>query len=81
MLRIFIVSSILGYALVSGRPEGARARRGAICDDNGFDILSDLGGTPSSPPSPFEVTFLNIPDAGYMPGQTYNSKCTVCLGS
>ena len=73
------MSSILGYVLVSGRPEGARARREAVCDDNGFDILSDLGGTPSSLPIPIDVTFLDIPNAGYMPGKTYNSKCTICI--
>ena len=75
MLRILIVSSILGYVLVNGRPEGARARRGAVCDDNGFDILSDLGGTPSSSPIPIEIILNDIPDTGYIPGQDYNSKC------
>ena len=75
MLRIFIVSSILGYVLVSGRPQGARARRGAVCDDNGFDILSNLGGTPSSLPIPIDVTFLNVPESGYVPGRSYNSEC------
>ena len=74
MFRILIVSSILGYVVVNGRPDGGRARRGAVCDDNGFDILSDLGGTPSSSPIPYDVTFLDIPDTGYIPGQTYNSK-------
>ena len=75
MLRILIVSSILGYVLVNGRREGARARRGAVCDDNGFDILSDLGGTPSTSPIPIDVILNDISDTGYIPGQSYNSKC------
>jgi len=66
------VSSILGYMLVNGRPEGAPA---AACE-GGTDIVpGHVLFTPSTITIPYSVNLSNIPSTGYIPRQTYKSKC------
>ena len=71
LLRILIVSSILGYMLVSGRPEGAPR---AACED-GTNIVPGHGGSPQTIPVPYSVNLSGFPDLRYIPGQMHNSKC------
>jgi len=64
------VSNILGYILVSGRPEGAPP---SACED-GTNIVPGHGGSPSTTPLPYSVDLSDFPLDHYFRGETYTSK-------
>jgi len=58
--------------LVNGRSVGAPA----VACEGGTDIIpGHVLFTPSTIAVPYSVNLSNIPSIGYIPRQTYNSKC------
>ena len=71
LLRILIVSNILGYMLVNGRPEGAPV---AACEGGTNIVPGHAPNTPSTTPVPYLVDLSDIPNTGYVPRWNYISK-------
>lgn len=66
IIRVLIVSSILGCMLVNGLPSGAPSTAcSTIRPSHGSN-------TPSSLPVPYTVDLSAFPTRGYVPGQNYN---------
>ena len=76
LLKIFIVSNILGYVLVNGRPGGAPQ---AACEDGTNIVPGHIPNLPSTSPVPYSVNISGIPSSGYVAGQNYISKCYLIL--
>ena len=72
--KILVVSNILGYVLVSGRPEGAPA---AACSN----IVPQHSGSPSTDPLPYSVDLSDFPLDHYFRGETYTSKYHIVTAS
>jgi len=70
VLKVLVVSNILGYILVSGRPNGAPPE---ACED-GTNIVPGHGGSPSTTPLPYSVDLSDFPLGFYFRGETYTSK-------
>ena len=71
LLRILIVSKILGCVLVSGYPNGAPWM---AC----VDLATHHYPYPPlsvSSSFPYSVDYSSIPSSGYVPGSNYSSKC------
>ncbi|XP_065918054.1 uncharacterized protein [Dysidea avara] len=67
IFKILVVSNILGYVLVSGRPEGAPT---AACSN----IVPRHPGSPSTDPLPYSVDLSDFPLDHYYRGETYTIR-------